>query len=578
MKLVVTGYTGEQPRVLPMMLPDAGARQAWDVRLDDGGLTPTRKPKVTASVTPGDKTIYRHNGDWISRPGHVHFVPGPVAQDRLYYTGDGAPRMMVGGDVYRLAVAPPTVALTATPSGSGTGDTFTRLYVYTYVTDFGEESEPCPISNELLWQAGLTVTLSGFAAAAPGRAISKQRIYRSQTGKVGTFLYLIAERAVSASDFVDAVPVDTFNESLPSADWNPPPDGLTGLISMPQGMMAGFVGRDVYFCEPWRPHAWPEKYVLTVDRPVVGLGAIGSTMLIMTTGEPYIVSGGHPAAMQMQRLELNLPCINPRGIVNLGYAICYPSHDGLVRMSADGAPAIITANLFRKEDWLALSPQTAVGAQLGGRYVLFYDTMVGAQRNAGCFGIDLGGTAFLVRHSMLAAAAWYDVTASALYYCPPGSGEVIELHPTEGAPNTLSWASKEFLLPAPHNFGVILVDTLAGLSLSEQAALDAEIAAVLAELAAALPVSDLHAPINSHPLNDMLIGGDDFSAALANAVGPEFEIIVTADGRPVFSTMRLDAPVRLPAGFSARAWEFSVRTNVAIKQVTLATTMADLKA
>lgn len=578
MKLAITGFSGEQPRVLPTMLPDAGAREAWDARLDDGGLTPTRKPKVVDSVTAGHKTIYRHGGDWISRADVVHFAPGPVAQDRLYYTGDGAPKMQVAGTVYPLALPPPAAALTATPSGSGTGDSYTRLYVYTWVTDFGEESEPCPVSNELVWQNGITVTLSGFVAAPSGRGITKQRIYRSQTGQVGTYLYLIAERAASNSNFVDTVPVDQFQESLPSADWNAPPDGLAGLVSMANGMMAAFTGRDVHFSEPWRPHAWPEKYVLTVDYPIVALAAIDTTLLILTTGQPYVAQGTHPSTMAQKRIELNLPCINARGVVNLGFAVCYPSHDGLVSMSAGGSPSLVTANLFRKDDWLALSPQTAVGAQLGQRYVLFYDTMVGSQRRAGAFAIDLGGTAFLVRHSITAAAAWYDVTASALYYCPPGSGEVIELHPTEGAPNTLSWSSKEFLLPAPHNFGVLMVDSLARLTAGEQLALDAELAAVLAALAAAIPISDLGAPINANPIGAMLIGGDDFSWDLAGVIGPEFEAIVIADGKPVHSINSLDRPVRLPGGFKARSWEISVRSNVSVKQITLATSMADLLA
>ncbi len=577
MKLAITGFSGEQPRVLPTMLPDAGAREAWNIRLDDGGLTPTRKPKAVASVTAGHQTIYRHGSTWLSRAGLVHFAPGPVAQDRLYYTGDGAPKMRVASTVYPLALPAPTAALTATPSGSGTGDVFTRLYVYTWVTDFGEESEPCPVSNELIWQSGITVTLSGFATTPSGRAITKQRIYRSQTGRAGTYLYLIAERAATAANYVDTVPVDQFQESLPSADWNAPPDGLAGLVSMANGMMAAFSGRDVYFCEPYRPHAWPEKYVLTVDYPIVALAAIDTTLLILTEGQPYVAQGTHPSTMAQKRIELNLPCINARGVVNLGFAVCYPSHDGLISMSAGGSPSLITGNLFRKDDWLALSPQTAVAAQLGQRYVFFYDTMVGDKRRAGAFAIDLSGTAFLVRHEVTASAAWYDVTASALYYCAPKSSAVMELHPPEGPPTMLSWSSKEFLLPAPHNFGVLMVDSLARLTAAEQAALNAERAAVVAALAAALPGSDLGAPINANPLNEMLISSDDFTWGLLTTEGPDFEAIIIADGAPVHSITRLDQPERLPAGFTARSWEIAIRTNISIKQVTLATTMADLR-
>lgn len=577
MRIAVTGFSGEQPRVLPSLLPDPGAQEAWNVRLDDGGLTPVRKPRFETDVTPGHKTIYRHNGVWLSRADVVNFAPGPVAQDRLYFTGDGAPKMRVGGTDYPLAVPAPAGALTATAGGSGTGDVATRLYVYTWVTDFGEESEPCPISNEISWQSGITVTLSGFGAAPGGRNITKQRIYRSQTGSVGTFLYLIAERATSNADYVDTVPVDQFAEPLPSTNWNAPPDGLRGLVPLANGMMAAFVGRDIYFCEPWRPHAWPESYVQTVDFDVVALAAIDTDLFVMTKGQPYYVSGSHPSKMVAKRLPLNLPCINERAVVNLGFAVCYPTHEGLVSMTAGGGAQLVTANLFRKEDWAALSPQTAVAGQLGGRYVFFYDTFVNGRRSAGAFAIDLSGTAFLVRHDLQASACWYEITTSRLFFVEPNTGSVQEMHPTEGIPYILTWRSKEFIMPAPHNFGVLIVDSANKLTDADLAALEAERAAIIAALAAALPTSDLGAPVNAVAVNELPVAGD-FYTPFIKPVGVDFEVIVIADGDVVGTIRTLDRPVRLPAGFMARVWEIGVRSNVSIKQFRLASTMADLMA
>ena len=577
-RIDITGFSGEQPRVLPSLLPDAGAQEAWNARLDDGGLTPTRKSKKVGEVPVGHRTVYRHQGVWLTRPGVVQFVPGAVAQDRLYSTGDGVPKMLVAGIEYPLAVPRPAGALTATAAGTGTGNIATRLYVYTSVTDFGEESEPSPASNDVNWQAGQTITLTGFASPPAGRAITKQRIYRSQTGKAGTYLYFIAERAASNAPFADTVPVDQFKEPLPSADWNAPPDELSGLVAMQGGMMAAFVGRKVYFSEPWRPHAWPEKYVITVDTPVVGLGAIGSSLLIMTEGQPYIAAGQHPSQMVQQRIQANLPCINARAIANLGFAVCYPSVDGLVALRADGAASVVTANLFRREDWLALSPATAVAGQLAGRYVYFYDILdPSGDRRAGAFAIDLGGTAFLVRHSVQASAAWHDVTTSRLYYVQPDSGDLLEFQPVDTAPGMLAWTSKEFVLPSPQNLGVLLVDSAAQLSLADRAALAAERAALIAELAAALPTSDLGAPVNVRLVNEMLVGGDDYTYRTSLDNGEQCEVIVKADGRVVATARTLDTPVRLKAGFLARNWELAVRTNVSVKRITMASTMADLR-
>ncbi|MGL1400235.1 hypothetical protein ACSTI4_24935, partial [Vibrio parahaemolyticus] len=76
--------------------------------------------------------------------------------------------------------------------------------------------------------------------------------------------------------------------------YNPPPAGLRGLTAMPNGMMAAFDGKDLYFCEPYLPHAWPASYTLTTDFPIVGLGAFGTSLVVMTTGNLYLVSGTAP--------------------------------------------------------------------------------------------------------------------------------------------------------------------------------------------------------------------------------------------------------------------------------------------
>lgn len=208
----------------------------------------------------------------------------------------------------------------------------------------------------------------------PARSITLQRIYRSQTGQSGTYLYLIDERAASASNYTDVIAVNAFQEPLPSANYNAPPDDLTGLISLPNGMMAAFSGRKLYFSEPYRPHAWPEKYILTTDSDIVGLGAMDTSIVVMTEGWPQMVQGSSPDTMQMAKLEQNFPCINARGIVDLGYAIAFPSNEGMAVVRADGSISVPTANIFNRDDWLALSPATMIGSQISGRCALFYQT------------------------------------------------------------------------------------------------------------------------------------------------------------------------------------------------------------
>jgi hypothetical protein len=573
-------FSGEIPRLLPRLLPDGGAQRAENVRLDDGGLTPIRKMRSVHTVTgvTGDvKTIYKYGSDWLAWPTIVNAAPGPVAQDRLYYTGDGVPKMRVGSTVYNLKVPFPSTALTATLSGSGTGDIVTRIYVYTFVTDFGEESEPCPVSNEINWQSGKTVTLSGFAAAPSGRNITKQRIYRSQSSlSSGTDFFLIAERNASNSNFTDNVAVDDFAEVLPSREWNQPPDNLQGLISLPNGMMAAFTGKELCFCEPYRPHAWPEKYRLTMDYSIVALGAYGTTIVVATDGQPYIVAGTAPENMQQEKMERNLPCINARGIVDLGYAVAYPSHDGLVVVSG-GSADVATAALMTRNNWLKTSPGSFVAGQYSGRYFASFEYLeVDGSPERGTFIFDLTtATPFMLRGSAKADACFYDIKDGALYmlvdniiYEWDALGEVNEI---------MTWRSKQFVYPAPATFGCILIEGVEELSPEEEAAQDAERDAILAANATVFALPSIGGEIAGSAFNTYTVNGD----AMQRVFSKKFTSVeIWASGELVTTVSTINRVARIPAVPRSKAlnWEVQVNGTAEIAQITMATSPRELNA
>lgn len=574
--LKLTGFSGEIPRLVPRLLPEAAAQNATNARLESGGLSPYRKPKFIHRITsiPAGQiqTIYRHGTDWLAWDKPVYAAPGPVAADRLYVMGDGKPKMIVGGVTYDLAVPMPAGALTATLSGTGAGDTYVRAYVYTWVTDFGEESEPCPVSNLVNWQAGMTVTLSGFASAPAGRNITKQRIYRSQTTLAGTDLYFIAERAASSANFVDNLPQSAINEPIPSMEWNAPPDDLTGLIPLPNGMMAAFRDKELYFCEPWRPHAWPERYVLTMDYKIVALGAYGTTIVVATEGQPYIVSGVSPDTMAQEKLELNLPCINPRGVVDLGYAIAYPSHDGLVVASSAGA-RVVTDQLMTRNDWLKTAPDRFVSGQFFGRYIASYEYLEpGGRARSGSFIIDLTGQEpFLHRTNYKADATWYDITAGKLYLCM--GQDIFEWDALDSENEILTWRSKQFIVPKPTNFGVILIEGSMATTPEEEAAIEQARQDAEDYNNSIFGDPSIGGELNGAPIGVFPVNGD----ALMRLTQERFvSATVYADGRPVATVNRLNRVARLPAGFLAQTWEVEINANADIAQVTLAGTGAEL--
>lgn len=568
-------FSGEIPRLLSRLLPDTGSQHSENVRLDDGGLTPVRKSRQEHVFTgmTDIQTIYKHGAEWLAWETVVNAVPGPVATDRLYYTGDGVPKMRVGTDVYDLAVPFPTAALSGSVTGVGSGDVTTRLYVYTFVTDYDEESEPCPLSADINWQAGQTVTLSGFQAAPAGRAITKQRIYRSQSSnQSGTDLFFIAERTASTSNFVDTYTPEQFGEVLPSRDWNQPPDDLAGLIAMPNGMLAAFYGKELCFCEPYRPHAWPEKYRLTASYPIVGLGAYGSTVVAGTQGYPYVASGNAPESMVEEKIEVNLPCINGRGVVDLGYSVAYPSNDGLVVVSNGGA-TVATDALFTRADWQRFAPGSIVSSQFSGRYFASYAYLEidGETLNQGTIVIDLTGQQpFLTRGTFKAAAYHYDLPTGALYFLV--GNEVFEYDALGQTNEIMTWKSKRIVLPAPATFGAILVESGNAETAEERQARLDEIAAVEASNAALFAQDSIGSEVDGAEVDLFAMNGDALQTIPADKY---ISVKVYADGELIRTVSQMDSVKRIRAK-RAKVWEIQVNGTAEVEQITMATTAREL--
>lgn len=576
----LTGFSGEQPRVIPRLMPDNAAQVAVNCRLDDGALTPIRRAAQAAAAQASWRTIYRAGDEWLGWSGIVHVAPGPVDGDRLYIMGDGAPKMRLDNTIYPLALPRPGSRLTPTLQSTGAGDVSTRLYAFTWVTTFGEESEPSPVSASVQWRPGNKVRLSGFPVPPAGRAIVKQRIYRSQTGKSGTYLYLIAERDAANTNFIDDIAVDALQDPLPSADWNAPPSTLIGLVSLPNGLMAAFAGRKIYFCEPYRPHAWPDKYILTVDSDIVGLAALGQSLLVMTEGQPYVINGTTPAGMVTKKLELNLPCISRRGIVDLGYAVAYPSNDGLVVARPDGSASIATSNIFSPDDWKALNPEAMVGAQYAGRYVASYRYVDDSGQNVrGLLHLDLAGTSFLVRTDVFATAFYFDGETGGLYFVSD-TAQIMRFDAPGAAPANLTWRSKQFVLPYPENFAAILVDVEpappAPPTPVDEAARDAAIAERTTLLAAGPTGGELAGAI----LPGTAIAGDllpPVPGADGATAGAGVTVRVIADGKLVAVVSAVNEPRRLPGGFRARSWEIEVVSDRQVQAISIAKSIDELR-
>lgn len=182
--LHVKPFRGQVPRLSDRLIGANQASAALNCQITSGRLDPLMGLGLvhTSGLANAIVTMYRyrHNGidNWLVWPRVVDVVKSPTAQEslgRLYYTGDGDPRMTT----YDLAIntAPyPTAfyalglpAPTAAPALSVTGGTApveTRSYIYVFRNAFGEESGP---SREIVVSGNINGSwdLSGMETAPP---------------------------------------------------------------------------------------------------------------------------------------------------------------------------------------------------------------------------------------------------------------------------------------------------------------------------------------------------------------------------------------------------------------------------
>jgi hypothetical protein len=259
-----------------------------------------------------------------------------------------------------------------------------RAYVYTWVTAYGEEGPPSDPSVVNGWSnATWTVSLFTPTPADMGvdRNITHTRIYRSITNLSGQGTYfLVAEIPVTQAVYVDTIDDATvaLNSQLESLYWFGPPVDLQGFVVFPNGIAIGWKDNEIWFSEPYRPHAWPPNYVLTTEFPIVGIGVCGQAIVVCTQSTPYVITGVNPASMSMIKVNLPEPCLHRGSIVSTDTTVLYVSQNGLIQISQSGAGANVTEGWITRERWQALTPQQHVRAIKHATSYFAFGTVAGA--------------------------------------------------------------------------------------------------------------------------------------------------------------------------------------------------------
>jgi hypothetical protein len=461
--ITIRNFGGIAPKTPPRYLQDTQAQIAVNCPTWRGSLQPLRSTAFVFDLTKSGTLMsaYRFGQElnsetqyWFHWASDVDVVRGFINGDtneRTYFTGDTYPKvtdvaLALGAgtnypiNAYKLGVpkpeSPPTVAIGGTPQAGA--ETETRVYVYTFVNSWDEESEPSGASLPIDVETGETVTVTTATSVTGAYNITAKRIYRS-TG--GSYLF-VAEVPLATAGFVDSLAADGLGEECPSLTWTQPPDTLVGLVGLPGGFMAGFTGIDVHFCEPYRPFAWPLQYTQSVGYPVVGLGVVDTTLVVLTNQKPYFIQGSHPDSMTVIEADIAQACVSKRSIVSMGGAVYYASPDGLIAI-APGGSKNCTEALFEKEQWQSLVPSSIHGYAYEFLYVGFYDT--GSVQ--GGFIYDTRSGTFTM-HTMYATGGYADLKTDTLYLIQSNNlykwdaGDLL----------TYQWKSKKFTLTDPISF------------------------------------------------------------------------------------------------------------------------------
>ena len=483
----INTFGGTAPKIYSRLLPNDVAQVAENARLDSGRLEPW-KGNASASITPvasysvsaQTKTLFKYTDSiWIGSNDDLDIVRSPIAEDpweRIYLTGRyGAyPEMTLstivgGGTYYRLGLPSPA-SLPSAPALSNkdaaaatvtlltdTETPLSRSYIYTYVTQYGEEGPPSTptVANivDVYSDQNATVT---FGANVSGYNIVTKRLYR--TDSTGTYRF-VADVGFTAATHLDVKADIDLGEEIPTASFAAPPDELTadhpdgamqGLVAMPNGILAGFSGQAVCFSESFQPHAWPTDYQLTVKSDVVAIAPLTSGLLVLTKEKPAIIQGLDPASMAMTEIDSTLSCVSKRSVVDMGEYVMYASPDGLVIGSEQGLQ-IATGQILTRDQWQEFVPSSLVGFLWEGHYIGFYST---GSEDKGFIFDPRGGKNSFVSLDFHATAGFNDLENDELYLVVGGS--VVKF--AEGSALNFKWRTKKFYTPRPINPAVAKVD------------------------------------------------------------------------------------------------------------------------
>lgn len=596
-------FLGTIPKLSRNLLPDGGATVANNAKMQSGEIRPWKRAALLSDViVAGAATLYKlyQNavvGKMLSWTVDVDVVQSPLLDTtdrRIYYTGQATPRktnyaLAISGsgpypfDYLEMGVPAPTIVPTITVTTNGTGTAETRAYLVTYVSTFGiikEESAPiiCQVSGGatavVVNPVGASVTLTGIPAAPTGKYnITHKRIYRTNVGT--TDFGLLAEIPIATNSYVDSAPTGIITIILGTALFTPPPSDLIGIVSMPNGMLAGFrkSTNEVWFCEPYQPHAWPAKYSQTVSGNIIGLSVYGSSLVVMTDQVPYIMSGVHPSGITSETVSINEPCISKLSIASDENGVMYASPNGMVGIGPS-LRGLMTEDTFYSDDWQKIQPSTLKGAIYHNEYIAFKTLLPASQRNAIVLkrNSPIGVTSLVFP----ALAFYVDKSTGYAYAASELDNSLYQLDGDSVNNADYQWNSKLYAIPQKVNFSFFQMQA-DYVYMQDTVAINAAAQAIMAQNLL-IAASGITGAFNTQLFNANTFNGTNLLPVPQAASLRYINMTIYADGQLVHNASVIsEEEYRLPSGYKAYNWEVQITGNVPIKKFAMATSLQELK-
>lgn len=302
---------------------------------------------------------------------------------------------------------------------------------------------------------------TGTITAEGGYGLAKMRIYRLLVGSTGIPAYqLVKERNITTTTDTDTVLDSALGAICPSfelgvvgSEWVQPPSDLKRIILHPGNFAVGIAGNILCCSEPNNLHAWPIRYRISLDFDGVGLGIVGSTVVVATKGKAYTVSGNHPSFMSKDADEGSDPCTSGRGVASFPFGVIYPSPNGMQLVGVGGTiPAMDP--WAKRDEWRAqFFPDTIFAAIYQGAYFGFYNN---GSRVKGFVFDRTNKQGPLTDLNYNVTAVYADRETAKFYYVDTDKifeweGDALNLSPFD-------WEGKHFVLPRDCNLAWAQID------------------------------------------------------------------------------------------------------------------------